>query len=202
MSAMTALGVIAKGSAEACIALTEILLPEDYNLDEADEGCTISFVVNDARPVSLNADQWYHLECGIPLIRDEDEEADHYEKRDILSISSELHLDIKILNIPLEQDYPVYFHIADGKCETHIIYVPPYDESMADMFEDCDEEWEEEDTEWLCGCEPQYCTLNELDEVWYEYFYDMFAENGMEECLNEMCVPFDPNMIAKANPSV
>lgn len=216
MSQMTAVGVIAKGSQDACIALARILLPEDCQLKRRGNEWEISFAV-ESRPVLLTDDPWSGLECGIPMIRHEDdmyneyiEEVDEeidtavnvaYEEKNIIDIAKELQLDIRILNIPLEQDYPSYIHIVDGQCKSHIIFVPPYDDSVEEMLEDYDEEdYESSQDQYLTGCDPEYKSIEELDDLWESDFCSIYAEYDLEYCFDEMGIPFEPLMVIKVKP--
>ena len=219
MSQMTAVGVIAKGSRDACIALARILLSDGCQLTRKGDEWEISFAV-ESRPVMLTDDPWNGLECGIPMIRYEDddyneydeeddngydEEADNdcevvYEQKNLIDITKELQLDVKILNIPLEQDYPTYIHMVNGQCKSHIIFVPPYDESVEEMLEDYDEEdFEDNQDQYLPGCDPEYRSVDELDDIWHSQFCGIYAEHDLEYCFEDMCIPFEPQIISKLN---
>ena len=85
MSQMTAVGVIAKGSRDACIALARILLPDGCQLTRKGDEWEISFAV-ESRPVMLTDDPWNGLECGIPMIRYEDDDYNEYDEEDDLIV--------------------------------------------------------------------------------------------------------------------
>ena len=200
MSQMTAVGVIAKGSRDACITLARILLPDGCQIEKKGKRQEITFAV-ESRPVSLLDDAWNGLECGILMIRYEDDFSEYvdedendedeceivYERKNILEISEELQLDVKILNIPLEQDYPSYIHIVNGQCKKHIIYASPYDDEV--VPEDYDEDDFEDDGEkqYLTGCDPQYRPVDKLEGLWDSHFVDIYEEYGFGDCFDEMC---------------
>ena len=203
MSQMTAVGVIAKGSRDACIALARILLPDGCQLMRKGDEWEISFAV-ESGPVMLTDDPWNGLECGIPMIRYEDDDYNEYaeddeydeqedddcevvyEKKNIIDISKELQLNVKILNMPLEQDLPSYLHVVNGECKAHVIYAPVYSADDSEDAFDPVEEFGLGEDKYLPGCDPEICRdISELAEIWNSQFGAVFSEFGFGHCIEE-----------------
>ena len=204
MSQDTAVGVIAKGSRDACIALARILLPEDCQIASNGIEWEISFAV-ETDPISLLKNSRCNaIKCGIPMIRyeddiyneyidddkaDDDEDDDVkvvYEHRNIIEIARELQLDVRVLNMPLEQDFPTYLHVVNGECKTHIDYAPVYAADGSEEAFDPVEEFGLREYEYLPDCEPEFCkNSDELAEIWNSQFGAVFSEYGFGHCIKE-----------------